>query len=165
MISLERKIKIKIFIGKIQLFTTVYFWTDKFASISSNSISWIIVIPRCALSIESVFCKESTLKVERLISCWSVQTPENLLCHLNLYICDRIACNLKISSSFFFTLPHWIYFFGGTYATVYVVIWSAFLSPSGDLGIGLVWDNNRTPPDRTTLQLFGPTVEILFKLN
>ena len=34
-----------------------------------------------------------------------------------------------------------------------------FLSPSGDLGIGLVWDNNPTP------QLFGPTVEILFKLN
>ena len=34
-----------------------------------------------------------------------------------------------------------------------------FLSPSGDLGIGLVWDNNRTP------QLFGPTVEILFKQN
>ena len=22
-----------------------------------------------------------------------------------------------------------------------------FLSPSGDLGIGLVWDNHRTPPD------------------
>ena len=34
------------------------------------------------------------------------------------------------------------------------------LSPSGDLGIGLVWDNNRT-----TGPLFGPTVEILFKLN
>ena len=38
MISLERKIKIKIFIGKIQLFTKMYFWTDKFASISSDSI-------------------------------------------------------------------------------------------------------------------------------
>ena len=38
-----------------------------------------------------------------------------------------------------------------------------FLSPSGDLGIGLVWDNH---PDRTTPpQLFGPTVEILFKVN
>ena len=84
MISLERKIKIKIFIGKIQLFTTVYFWTDKFASISSNSISWIIVILRFALSIESVFCKESTLKVELLLSCWSLQTPENLFCH---YLC------------------------------------------------------------------------------
>ena len=35
------------------------------------------------------------------------------------------------------------------------------LSPSRDLGIGLVWDNH--PPDRTPL--FGPTVEILFKLN
>ena len=35
----------------------------------------------------------------------------------------------------------------------------AFLSPSGDLGIGLVWDN--PGPDR----LFGLTVEILFKLN
>ena len=33
------------------------------------------------------------------------------------------------------------------------------LSPSCELGIGLVLDN-RTPP-----QLFGPTVEILFKLN
>ena len=38
-------------------------------------------------------------------------------------------------------------------------IW-LFLSPSGDLGIGLVWDNRTTPqPD------FGSTVEILFKLN
>ena len=36
---------------------------------------------------------------------------------------------------------------------------SSLLSPSGDLGIGLVWDNP-TPP-----RLFGPTVEILFKLN
>ena len=36
----------------------------------------------------------------------------------------------------------------------------SFLSPSGDLGIGLVWDNRTTPP-----WLFGPTVEILFKLN
>ena len=37
----------------------------------------------------------------------------------------------------------------------------SFLSPSGDLGIGLVWDNHPTGPP----QLFGPTVEILFKLN
>ena len=35
-----------------------------------------------------------------------------------------------------------------------------FLSPSGDLGISLVWHNLSPPP-----QLFGPTVEILFKLN
>ena len=34
------------------------------------------------------------------------------------------------------------------------------LSPSGDLGIGLVWDNRTTPQP-----LFGQTVEILFKLN
>ena len=34
------------------------------------------------------------------------------------------------------------------------------LSPSGDLGIGLVWDNP-TPPDR----LFGPTVEILWNIK
>ena len=34
------------------------------------------------------------------------------------------------------------------------------LSPSGDLGIGTVWHNLSPPP-----QLFGPTVEILFKLN
>ena len=32
------------------------------------------------------------------------------------------------------------------------------LSPSGDLGIGLVWHN-------LSGQLFGPTDEILFKLN
>ena len=37
------------------------------------------------------------------------------------------------------------------------------LSPSGDLGISLVW-HNLSPPDPTP-QLFGPTVEILFKLN
>ena len=35
------------------------------------------------------------------------------------------------------------------------------LSPSGDLIIGLVWDNHPTPTD----PLFGLTVEILFKLN
>ena len=40
-------------------------------------------------------------------------------------------------------------------------MWTTFISPSGDLGIGLVWDNNRTGPDPH----FGPTVEILFKLN
>ena len=43
-------------------------------------------------------------------------------------------------------------------------IFPTLLSPSGDLGIGLVWDNHPdqpTPPHR----LFGPTVEILFKLN
>ena len=34
-----------------------------------------------------------------------------------------------------------------------------FLSPSGDLGIGLVW-HNLSPP-----RLFGRTVEILFKVN
>ena len=39
-----------------------------------------------------------------------------------------------------------------------------FLSPSGDLGIGLVWDNP-TPPHPTPDRLFGLTVEILFKLN
>ena len=36
------------------------------------------------------------------------------------------------------------------------------LSSSGDLGIGLVWDNH---PHPTPLQLFGSTVEILFKVN
>ena len=36
------------------------------------------------------------------------------------------------------------------------------LSSSGDLGIGLVWDNHPTPPHPP---YFGPTVEILFKLN
>ena len=40
----------------------------------------------------------------------------------------------------------------------------ALLSPPGDLGIGLVW-HNLSPPDWTGLQLFGPTVEILFKMN
>ena len=38
------------------------------------------------------------------------------------------------------------------------------LSPSGDLGIRLVW-HNLSPPDRTGPPLFSPTVEILFKLN
>ena len=36
---------------------------------------------------------------------------------------------------------------------------SYFLSPSGDLGISLVWHNLSWPP------LFGPTVEILFKVK
>ena len=38
---------------------------------------------------------------------------------------------------------------------------TVFLSPSGDLGIRLVWHNRTPPPHR----FFGPTVEILFKLN
>ena len=42
---------------------------------------------------------------------------------------------------------------------------STLLSPSGDLGISLVW-HNLSPPDPTPpSQLFGPTVEILFKVN
>ena len=49
-----------------------------------------------------------------------------------------------------------------------LVCYLTFLSPSGDLGISLVW-HNLSPPDRTGpdsfLQLFGPTVEILFKVN
>ena len=46
----------------------------------------------------------------------------------------------------------------------YVCTNSRLLSPSGDLGIGLGWDNHpdRTGPDHPH---FGPTVEILFKLN
>ena len=47
----------------------------------------------------------------------------------------------------------------------YIIVLLVLLSPSGDLGIGLVWHNlsplDPTPPP----QLFGPTVEILFKLN
>ena len=39
-------------------------------------------------------------------------------------------------------------------------LWTSFLSPSGDLEIGLVWHNLSPPPPH-----FGPTVEILFKLN
>ena len=42
--------------------------------------------------------------------------------------------------------------------------WEMMVSPSGDLGISLVW-RNLSPPDPTPPQLFGPTVEILFKLN
>ena len=38
------------------------------------------------------------------------------------------------------------------------------LSPSGDLGIGLVWDN-LSNPIQSPPRLFGLTVEILFKLN
>ena len=36
-----------------------------------------------------------------------------------------------------------------------------FLSPSGDLGIGLVWDN----PITLSIPHFGPSVEIFSKLN
>ena len=39
-----------------------------------------------------------------------------------------------------------------------------YLSPSGDLGIGLVWDILKPHPPPTH-SLCGPTVEILFKLN
>ena len=41
--------------------------------------------------------------------------------------------------------------------------YKSFFSPSGDLGIGLVWDNLSWP--HWTGPLFGPNVEILFKLN
>ena len=41
------------------------------------------------------------------------------------------------------------------------------LSPSGNLGIGVVWDNHPHPtgPHQTPQMLFGPIVEIFFKLN
>ena len=38
------------------------------------------------------------------------------------------------------------------------------LSPSGDLGISLVW-HNLSPPHPTPPRLFGLSVEILFKVN
>ena len=44
-----------------------------------------------------------------------------------------------------------------------VFLKSNLLLPSGDLGIGLVWDN--LSPPHPGPQFFGPTVEILFKLN
>ena len=49
---------------------------------------------------------------------------------------------------------------------LHLIILHFFLSPSGDLGIGLVW-HNLSPLDHPTPPhpLFGPTVEILFKLN
>ena len=37
------------------------------------------------------------------------------------------------------------------------------LSPSGDLGIGLIWDNH--PIQSNPIRHFGPSVEIFFKLN
>ena len=44
-----------------------------------------------------------------------------------------------------------------------MILRKILLSPSGDLGIRLVW-HNLSPPDRTGPH-FDPTVEILFKLN
>ena len=65
-----------------------------------------------------------------------------------------------------------LYFFSYIFKTDCVVFLFSvrpFLSPSGDLGIGLVWHNlsplDPTGPHPTPPQLFGPTVEILFKLN
>ena len=49
---------------------------------------------------------------------------------------------------------------GRQFIALYSVSFQILLSPSGDLGISLVWHNLSPPP-----QLFGPTVEILFKLN
>ena len=60
-------------------------------------------------------------------------------------------------------------FINGKLGCVKLQIWkqlnvlsNLFLSQSGDLGIGLVWDNH---PHRTPPRLFGLSVEILFKVN
>ena len=47
----------------------------------------------------------------------------------------------------------------------YKNIFEDFLSPSGDLGISLVWHNLSGPHPTTPPRLFGLSVEILFKLN
>ena len=50
------------------------------------------------------------------------------------------------TNPFWFFLFWWVWF-GFVCLIWWVSVW--FLSPSGDLGIGLVWDNNRTPPHPT----------------
>ena len=76
---------------------------------------------------------------------------------------DRLAYSRKYSSSFYtscfnciFVLVQKIQFcqlfqknlVSNQQHLVASLLSHQFLSPSGDLGIGLVWDNNRTPPDR-----------------
>ena len=78
----------------------------------------------------------------------------------------RLTSNQKCPSAFLFScLSGQIHAHGRRPVGFLGLIWSDkkmnLLSPSGDLGIGLVWDNRTTPPH----PLFGPTVEILFKLN
>ena len=77
----------------------------------------------------------------------------------------RLLQNLQNNQSFrsyrslFNGVPKW----NDTPCGLYMyIVHCTFLSPSGDLGIGLVWDNH--PPDRTE-PLFGPTVEIRSQLN
>ena len=70
------------------------------------------------------------------------------------------ACHNRLLWVVFFNIFRDVSLFWFVYK---VCNFCTFLSPLGDLGIGLVWDNH---PDRTTPpQLFGPTVEILFKVN
>ena len=55
----------------------------------------------------------------------------------------------------FFVFPKSCYIFPKSchYGWLFLIrhLTEYFLSPSGDLGIGLVWDNNPTPPDRSFL--------------
>ena len=70
-------------------------------------------------------------------------------------ICVFVLCALQ-GSTFRFMFSH----LELTHDHVFQERMLCFLSPSGDLGIGLVLDNP-IPPHPP----FGPTVEILFKLN
>ena len=70
--------------------------------------------------------------------------------------------------SFFFPLffsvwfgrPVASYFFSLVFLSLQLSLPSFYLSPLGDLGIGLLWDNHQP-----TAQLFRMSVEIFFKLN
>ena len=67
---------------------------------------------------------------------------------------------MNLSSSSHLVEQHWQTYLRWQ-TNVLLSMKDKFLSPSGDLGIGLVW-HNLSPPDH---RLFGPTVEILFKLK
>ena len=80
-----------------------------------------------------------------------VNTNINLILNINVNII------LNVNAGVNFTLNRWDF----APPAFQAIDFTPLLSPSGDLGIGMVWDNHPTRPHR----LFGPTVEILFKLN
>ena len=111
------------------------FWCHSCAPLCrcSSTLRWHVCVEICAFGWVFVFGWDNVVMSIFPIACLYLKARVPPLHSLVIYRCK--ICVLYLSTS--------------------VV---SLLSPSGDLGIGLVWDNH-------PYRLFGPTVEILFKLN
>ena len=90
---------------------------------------------------------------------WALDQIQGSEISLNAFILHFVAVfRGKIGVAFHFIIDNANCFISYLYKCILNIL--KFLSPSGDLGISLVWHNLSGPH-----RLFGLTVEILFKLN